>query len=178
MATCPDGEYAKHLRTIGGLTPDKPYGTGLINVASEFDYSEWYTLCERLRTSMEASWREYQRNAMAKLEPGKFSATLKSIGDGVQAIRDRLAAMHEPWDFLELHDIGPAIDAAVTLASDTACEWQRVDEQLGAIGVDPPEKRPGIGEQNDMSILGKIALGAGAIALVGGTFWIARKVMK
>lgn len=178
-STCPSGRYLDAVRTIGGLTPEAPFKHfGPITVETEWDYAEWYALIQRLRASMEAAYHALFKEAMAK-DPAGGNARIKTSGDRVQAKRDRITAMVEPWDWTELHDLNAAVDAAVTLAVDIACEWQTLDDELDDLGIDVPEPRPIIGEDPDrLGIIGTIALGLGAVVLVGGTFWIARKVMK
>lgn len=179
MATCPTGPYYEALRTIGGLTPSHPYGDGLINIASEWDYAEWYSLVERLRSSLEIAWKKLEQVAMTH-NPEGWNLQLKNIGEIVQPIRDRWLAQTEPWDFTTLEDRGAQIDRAVTLATDTACAWQQVDEAIISIGATPPAHRPAQGEvpSKGLGILGTIGLVLGGTALAGTAIYIAAKIGK
>lgn len=176
---CPTGTYFDQLRTIGGLTPSHPYGDGMINIASEWDYAEWHSLVMRMRSSLEIAWKKLQEVARVH-NPTGWNLQLKSVGEIVQPIRDRILAQNDPWDFTVLEDRGAQIDRAVVLATDAACAWQQVDEAIISIGATPPAHRPTIGEvpSGGLGIIGTTLLGLGGIAVAGGLIYVAAKVGK
>jgi hypothetical protein len=173
-APCPSADYGAKLRTFAGLTPTHPYGNGLKNVASEFDYAEWYSLVLRLRSSMEAAWRTY--DGVAKTYAPAGVDRTQAIGATVQRLRDRIAALAEPWATAPANR-GEQIDGLITLANDTACAWQQVDDAIIAIGATPPERKsPPAPRDTGLGILGTFTLIVGGLAIAGGTIYAAKKL--
>ena len=198
---CPSGKYAAELVTASGLSiahptedPGSTLGAphSLIDWSgSEGDFAEWHALAEALMGRLERAWVLYKTwPGTQHVDVGTYNAFVEKLNDA----RTRYAAIRLPWrsagsaaDKGWTWYVGPdfAWDATDDIAKttqlliDVQCLRQRLDDALAAMGGSP--ERPGAGHKptpEGLSLLGTIALGVGATALIVGTYSIARKVMK
>lgn len=198
---CPSGRYLTEIVTPGGLTLDHPtedrsglLGGALDWSASEYKFADWNQLTVTLIGRLELSWLRFKSwpplQSMAADEYNLYAEALNSI-------RRRYFEIRKPWvnsssaggSFgytwgITLPEIGydntEEIGALVSICVDSQCLRQQLDQQLLASGADAPlpgetGHRP---STEGMSLLGTIALGAGAAAVIAGAVVVARKIGK
>lgn len=152
MAECPSGKYLKEIVTTGGLTPQSPLKSGMIDWSgSEFDFAEWDSLAVSLMARTESAWRRLKSAPAIDSMPKDEYDTLV---EGVNDIRSRYARMRKPWttDASAVGTIGwswgitlpdmafdatDEIGAMVALVVDMQCLRQRVDEKIAMYGGSP-----------------------------------------
>lgn len=201
-AECPSGKYRDELVTTSGRTLASPLedpGSTLgipHSLAdwsgSETDYAEWHELLTAIVGRLERSW------GMLKTWPKTASmpaAQWNGFVDELTKVRTGYSELRIPWrgpgsaadkswtwyggpDFAL--DTTDEIAKTTQLLIDAQCLRERLDDALETEGGSPI--RPGdtahTGNKDELGIIGKGLLVLGAFSLVGGTFYIVRRVMK
>ncbi len=191
---CPTGRYASEIVTASGLTLKNPTavsGSVLDWSGSEQDFEAWDALAIVLIGRLELAWRELKScPGAASMDVARYNGLVERLN----TVREAYAAIRKPWhsefsakgttgwtwgvstpDFA--FDASGDIGKTTGVIVDAQCLRQRIDEAIVELGCTP--NMPGdTGHAPALGILGTIALGLGAVAIVGGTLLVARKVMK
>ena len=175
MAECGDPTL---IRSVGGNTPDKPCGYGVLGVTwcNDIDVSNWYSAAESLFSLNRRSW-----NALVKAEKAANAdgTTPKAKALEAEATAYETAFADLPpfeWSVSEalsgeaFGKAGAYIGKVIENMRDGACMLSRLNDALAEVGGSPVMPGPRIPESKGSPLDQSLSTVA-TVAVVGLLLW-------
>lgn len=135
MALCGE-RYWSLLRTDGGHTPEKPYGTWPFDDPGPIVYSEWRTLAQQLTDRV---WTALERLGQIEEELGKGFPEYNRLNDEAARVYNERNKLEHPLLAFSPADWAPR---AVQVSKDAVCVLEKIDEAIASYGKLPTTATP------------------------------------